>query len=298
MNSQKLVVAILDGDGNIITSQPYNEFQNGKRNLEILSYHTGRKLFDILVDDIGAIKYEENKIAFNFILESDLYNTSMRLLGKVAEAVLVRDCKKNYELNKICLEKARRKCCKRKTVEKFQAIGTGLKYTKNTYPSKYNPSDTQRDIIWINKNSGKVAMMNGSTNNEGIEAGLQIKVSTDGIRYLLKDLVSLRYEVPVVYFDICDDFDCVAEELYKLRNIGNCRKIIKIGEDFIKGSSLSNDIHYEILYYSDLIKALIEGRIKPIELIQQAEISDDKKLKSAMISTMLSQVNIQNIILA
>ena len=35
-----------------------------------------------------------------------------------------------------------------KTADKFWALGTGLNYTKINYPKIYNPSDTQRDIVW------------------------------------------------------------------------------------------------------------------------------------------------------
>lgn len=296
MNSNNLVVAILDGNGNIMCSQPLDEFQNGNRNIEILNYYTGRKLFDILVDEVGAIKYEDNRIALKFILESNLYSSSMKLLGKVAEAVLVRECKVSSELNKVCLSKARRKLAKQSTVEKFEAIGTGLLSTRNKYQLKYNPGDTQRDIIWINKKNGYSAMMKDSNSTEGIEAGLQIKVSRNGIAYFLKDLINIRYDVPVVYFDICNDFDNVAEKLYIARKCEYKRDII-IGEDFIKGSALSYNAHMEILYYADLIDALINGKINPEELINARSTLENKTLKSALTATMLSEVNINNIIL-
>lgn len=35
--------------------------------------------------------------------------------------------------------------------DSFQAIGTGLYSTKRNHPKKFNYTDPQRDIIWINK---------------------------------------------------------------------------------------------------------------------------------------------------
>ena len=66
----------------------------------------------------------------------------MALLGKIAEAVLVRRCQED--------------------------------------PKRYNPSDTQRDIIWVD-DEGVPALMKGSSAMVGIEAGLQVKVSLHGI---------------------------------------------------------------------------------------------------------------------
>ena len=57
----RLVVGIMDGDGKLGPFQPYDEFQNGPKNLEIISYLNGQKLFDILYDELGYIRYEDNK---------------------------------------------------------------------------------------------------------------------------------------------------------------------------------------------------------------------------------------------
>lgn len=135
---------------------------------------------------------------------------------------------------------------------------------------KYNISDPQRDVIWLNEN-GQVAMMNGSSNIAGLEAGLQIKVSQDGAAYFLNDLINIRYEVPVVYFDICNDFDSVAEKLYLARYTKRIDGLI-IGEDFIKVSAIDFNAYNEVLFYVDLIKALIDGRITPEKLIYSEEI--------------------------
>lgn len=132
MSQDKLVIAIMSGDGEIKYSQPYEEFIQGSRNLPILNLFTGQKLFDILVDEVGVIRYEDNKFALKIILEANNpINTAMKLLGKVAEAVIVRRCHEDMEINNKWLSLARRKKAKIKTAEKFTAFGTGLLSTKN-----------------------------------------------------------------------------------------------------------------------------------------------------------------------
>ena len=53
--------------------------------------------------------------------------------------------------------------------------------------------------------------MAGSSAMAGIEAGLQVKVSLYGIGYMVDDLTSNRYEVPMVYFPINNDFERVID---------------------------------------------------------------------------------------
>lgn len=65
MYENQLIISAVDGNGQIIASQPYAEFIYGKKNLEILNYYTGQKLFDILHDDLGKIRFEDNKFVLN-----------------------------------------------------------------------------------------------------------------------------------------------------------------------------------------------------------------------------------------
>ena len=69
----QLIISAVDGNGQIIASQPYAEFIYGKKNLEILNYYTGQKLFDILHDDLGKIRFEDNK----FVLKSILFDVTI-----------------------------------------------------------------------------------------------------------------------------------------------------------------------------------------------------------------------------
>lgn len=126
----QLIISAVDGNGQIIASQPYAEFIYGKKNLEILNYYTGQKLFDILHDDLGKIRFEDNKFVLKSIYLMSPLQTTMNLLGKIAEAVIVRRCVENEDINKKWLSVARRKKAKAKTAERFMAVGTGLIKTK------------------------------------------------------------------------------------------------------------------------------------------------------------------------
>ena len=99
-DSIELIVGLANGNGKLLISQPLNEFLNGRKSIPILNIYTGRKLFDILVDDLGVIRYVDNKLALTTIFQLDTYNTAMRLLGKVAEAVIVRRCNEDKEINR------------------------------------------------------------------------------------------------------------------------------------------------------------------------------------------------------
>ena len=293
MNESKLIVAVVDGDGNIKFQQPYEDFMNGNRNINIINIYTGQKLFDILVDELGVIRYEDNKFALKTILESsNMVNTAMRILGKVAEAVIVRRCHENSDINKKWLSIARRKNAKQDTSNKFKAYGTGLLSTKNYFEKLYNNSDPQRDIIWADE-KGQIALMNGSNSIAGTQAGLQIKVSKNGLPYIFNDLINNRYEVPLVYFDICNDFDFIAQKLYLVRNKNQESNII-IGKDFIKASMIDYNAYNEVLFYVDLIEALIYGKITPVELINSSDVERNVTLKNAILSTTLSNVSVPN----
>lgn len=289
-----LIVAVEDGDGKIIFKQPYSEYVQGNRDIGITSYTSGRKLFDILVDELGYIRYEEkeNRFAFKYVIESNINQSVMRLLGKIAEAIIVRDCRKLGEVNIKWFSIARRKGAKRSTASRYIALGTGLLYTKNNYNYAifYNPSDPQRDIIWVNPETKMTAIMPQDRITEATVAGLQIKVSTNGISYVYPEVINRRYEVPLVYFDLINrDFDEIAQRLYKERSD------VIIGEDFISARAIAFEEYEELVDYMELIRGLITGRISPDYLIN-VQGQNDEILRTAILSSTLEEVQIDNIL--
>ena len=286
----ELIVAITDGNGKIVFQQPYIDYIQGNRNIEIVSHTSGRKLFDILVDELGCIKYEENKLVFKYIIENNINRSAMRLLGKIAEAIIVRDCRKDKAINKKWFSIARRKKAKQNTASCYTALGTGLLYTKNNYSTFYNPSDSQRDIIWVNPETKATSIMPQDRITEATVAGLQIKVSTNGISYVYPEIVNKRYEVPLVYFDLNRDFDRIAQRLYEER-----RDVI-IGQDFINVKTVSPEEYEELMDYRKLVEGLITRKITPDYLIN-TQGQNDEILGNAILSSTLGDTNISNILL-
>jgi hypothetical protein len=163
------------------------------------------------------------------------------------------------------------------------AVGTGLSSTKKLYPNVYNPSDPQRDIIWLKGNSHKLrARMKGNTEFFGLDAGLQVKVSTDGIGYVLKDLLKNKYEVPVVYFDVNKDFYKVADRVYASRQKLGLSPT-NIEEDFIHAKSIDYEGYNEVCHYVDLVTALVDGRLTPEDLLNETD--KYPSLKNAVLAT-------------
>lgn len=292
--SGKIIIAYADGNGKIQASQSFSEFQRGSRNIEIVNGMYGRKLFDIFVDELGYIRYEDNKIAWNYIFRNDIQTTVMLILGKVAEAVIVRRCKELPYINQVwltCARRARRLLSLRES-QPYTAIGTGLLSTKNKHPRLYSYTDEQRDIEWIDSNENPVLVVHGPRNAR-VTAGLQVKASTDGCSYVYPELINHRYVVPLVYFGvgISNDYDKVAMKLYRNNVISND----KIGIDFINANALDPDAYYEVRYYSDLVHAVVDGRLSPEQLLDQAD--NLPNLKTAISSASIDQLNLSQSII-
>ena len=264
-----LVIAVQNKNGILIPIQDLDQFLYGDRDLRILCYLHGRELFDILYDDHGLIRYDENKFALSKIIELDTNRTVMSIMGKVGESVLVRRCTQYTNMNLMWMRIASGRQVHRGTATKYRAVGTGFKSTERNYPKAYNPNDTQRDIIWLD-NQGYHYQMNGSTGTAGIDAGLQVKVSTDGMRYIYRDILDAVYEVPVVYFDLNNDYGRVYRNVQReLNERGETSRNLQ--DWFISGRDIDPDAFEEIEYYTDMVRALVRGRLRIEDLINRAE---------------------------
>lgn len=168
--------------------------------------------------------------------------------------------------------------------------------TKTEYPSIYNPTDMQRDIVWVD-DEGMRAMIKSSY-AAGIEAGLQIKVSRNGMGYFFQDLCNLRYEVPVVYFDICHDFDAVARELVINQSLcGRPSSTIIMEENFVRASAIDYSGYEEVVFYEDLVMALVTGKLSVDDLLKNKIVGESETMRNSILSAAISQIPIQNIIL-
>ena len=264
-----LVIAVQNNNGILVPIQGLDQFLYGDRDLRILCYLHGRALFDILYDDHGLIRYDENKLVLSQIIELNTNRTVMSIMGKVGESVLVRRCTQYANLNLMWMRIASGRHVQRTTASKYRAVGTGFKSTQRDYPKAYNPNDTQRDIIWLDE-EGYHYQMNGSTSTSGLDAGLQVKVSMDGMRYVYEDVLDGIYEVPLVYFDINDDYGLVYRRVQQeLNNRGEPSRNLQ--DWFISGRDIDPDAYDEIEYYTEMVRALINGRLRVEDLVNRAE---------------------------
>lgn len=290
MNNYNVDIVVSRGDGKIICSQSFDEFTYGTKNIEIQKVMYGRQLFDLLVDELNIIRYSENgELILGVILQSDVNRAAMQLLGRIAEAIIVRNCNWYSDVNQRYFSIARKKRAKQKTADKFWALGTGLNYTKNNYNKYYNPSDTQRDIVWVN-NSDELAIMKNQDQYSSTSAkiaGLQIKATKDGIKYVLPDIIKDRYDVPIIYFDLENDYHKILRKIYKETNIN-------VEYDIIHPKEIDPRGYDEFLHYVDLVYAMVNGKLHPKDLIIGADKSDDLLMKNALLSTTLSNVNKTN----
>ena len=259
-------VALVNGNALINKAEEYLEDSIQKVTIEL---PTKRVLFDILVDETDTIHFDENRAVLAEIIDAkNPKKTALRLLGKVAEAVVVRRCSEKEETNKRWLDKARRGISRPDIARRFRAIGTGLHSTKRYFPHKYNPFDTQRDIIWMDKD-GKVANIIGSTAVSGLTAGLQIKVSGDGVNYVQKAIVKNKYEVPIIYFPVNDDYEIIVQNIEKKMKEGII-KPVKIGSDFINAEDVDKEAFQMVLDYLPILTDLFEGRMSADDFVKEA----------------------------
>ena len=244
-----------------------------------------RQLVDILIDETGTISFEENKWKLSVLIQGNLHKYTMKLLGKVAEAVVVRNCCNDQDINKKWLDLARKGISKKETANRYRAIGTGLHSTELYFPHKYNPSDTQRDIIWVD-NKGHVVNTMDSNTVAGNQAGLQVKVSSNGVSYVQRAMIKGQYEVPVVYFAIENDFDVIVNNLHKKAMSGEIDPI-EIGVDLIDAQAVDK-LSYDMVCESyPLLMGLFSGKISTDDFVKEAYGS--LPLQNAILATILEE---------
>ncbi|WP_216596002.1 hypothetical protein [Catenovulum maritimum] len=272
----QLVVATMNSDGSINTSsiQPLNQWNNEHRSSELVSHAHGYDLMSILSNELSLVDVnDEGFLQSKIFITPDQNVSVMRLLGKVAEAVVVKKCNEDIQANRRWGMYARKGKTPHKSLDSFIAIGTGLNSTQRLYPTKYSPSDPQRDIIWINEENKKQELLQITKNtNSAIIAGVQLKVSLDGFKYIYRsDVAKGKYEVPLVYFDLSNDY-------YKLTNaIYREEPDVKIGVDILRGKDLDPECHDLLVSYYYLILDLVNGKMTMDQMIKDELLFDSFK---------------------
>lgn len=272
----RLVVAKMLPDGRIehSSAQPLGQWQRGSRDLELMRHAYGREMLDILTDELGLVTVDDDGLLRSKIIvvnsEEDVRGAVMRLLGKIAEGLIVRNCNSEVHANRRWGQIGRRGRYPHRTLDNYLAIGTGLETTRYRHFQKYRPNDTQRDVIWVHRTQMRRELqMLEDGKRADISAGLQLKVSMDGFQYVYRrDITRAKYEVPMVYFDLCNDY-------YKLTNaIYQAKQEVWIGVDIVRGKDVDPALHDILCSYWWLAEQLVRGKMTLQDLVRDDVLFD------------------------
>ncbi|MGB7445093.1 MAG: hypothetical protein WA919_28820 [Coleofasciculaceae cyanobacterium] len=309
MQNDKRLLIVIPNSSDLDNPEDWQSINEYEKSLdtEIIKLGKGSKLLGLL-EEIGAITLNEEN---NRLIISSFYSNNEQLglgvvsciLGFLAEALIVDTCNNNPIENRKWANIAR--CFPLgfenldghidvKIPDDYIAIGRGLGRTFSNPITKrlYSRTAPNRDICWIHKDNSNVdlLMANSKFKGGGALAGLQIKISTQRKGYyVFHSIINKMYNIPVVYFDLGNDFAKVRErliQLYELTQLYEQDKkpkwfnphildlsyeayVAGIDQNFLRGRDIDSNLHKELIEYSILLKAVFKGRIKLEELVQQ-----------------------------
>ncbi|MFI3197156.1 MAG: hypothetical protein QX196_02420 [Methylococcaceae bacterium] len=189
--SSNVKIVVLHDDGRIKHEQPYSDFLSTP-NPHIQSAMYGNSLLDLLTTE----SYIDENLHLRQVLTGNTHADATRLIGNIAEALIVKYCNDYPEVNRTLATYARFGIREHKNMDNYVAIGTALQDTKSNYGQHYNPNDTQRDIIWIDKTDKENQLLCvGGNSRAGKVAGLQVKASHDGLNYVLPSIKDYFYSI-------------------------------------------------------------------------------------------------------
>ena len=253
--SPHIYIVVMGPDSKIYECQQYaNYLSSPNSNIQSAAYGNG--LINLLLQE----GFLTEKLIFKQIHTQNPYADAVRLTGNIAEALVVEYCNKYPEINRTLACYARCGEREHKNLDNYFAIGTASKVTHYKYLQHYNPHDTQHDIIWVDKTdvTRQLACV-GGTGSSVKPAGIQIKVSTDGLSNVLPDIC--HYDCPILYFDLKDDWYRVKSAL---REKG-------ISATLINSDEISLEIKKTLKAYFDLILQLRNGSLTIEHLIEIAK---------------------------
>lgn len=260
--SPRVHIVVIGNDGNIYESQKYSDYLSlPNHNIQSVAY--GDSLLDILTQEA----YLTESLGLRQILTNNPYADATRLIGNLAEALVVKYCNTNSEINRTLARYARFGEREHKNLDNYVAVGTASKITQQSYLQHYQPNDTQRDVIWIDKsdNARQLACV-GGTGSSLKTAGLQIKASNDGLKYVLPNITDYFY--PILYFDIGDDWHLVKSTLVAQG----------INATLIHPDEIASEIKATLKGYFNLIISIINGSLTIERLIEMAKYNGDSTL--------------------
>ena len=235
------------------------------KNPDISRLLYGRQLATILITETEHIQEENNHFYLNTQKNGTANEIAMKILGSVAEAVIVRRCNENENINNKWFELAtRKKRVKAKTSDRYRAIGTGLGSTRVISPHDFNRTDPQHDVLWIDE-SRKKALIEGSSLYAGNYAGIQVKTAGSGIEKIIKALQKEQYGDPIAYFGLRNDFNDM------LRAIAYRGIKVEPGIDIVNARDIDVDAYEEVMADYYILLELITRRLSVEKFLSDNE---------------------------
>jgi hypothetical protein len=258
------VKVIVEGDsGEVRHSQSLSDFiKRPSIRLQMATY--GSTLLDVLIEE----SYISEDLVLKQILTGNDHADATRLIGCIAESLVVNLCNEYPDVNRTLGMYGRFGARSHKKLDDYVAVATGSMRAKNHFRQHYNPSDTQRDIIWVEKDNteNQLLCISADNNVSAKPAGLQVKASHDGINYVLPSIQNYHY--PILYFDLNNDWGAVNKAV-----MNNHPSSTLINPDEIQ-----HEIKHILKGYFDIVVSLIRGEISVEEMILDAKYDGDSIL--------------------
>lgn len=260
-------VIVEDDNGKTKHSQCLSEFID-KPDIKIQIATYGNTLLDVLQEE----SYITENLKLKQIFTGNAHADATRLIGSIAESLVVNLCNTYPEVNRTLGMYARFGKILHKKLDDYIAVATGSMRAKNYFWQHYNPSDTQRDIIWVERDNTENQLLCISSNNSvsAKPAGLQVKASHDGLNYVLPTIQNYHY--PVLYFDLNGDWGTVQKAVF----LSHPNAVL------INPCDIQHEIKYILKGYFDIIVALLRNEISIQQVINQSKHMGDSVLSSGI----------------
>ena len=261
-------ITVHGDDGNVKYIQNYADFLSSP-NFEVQAEIYGRTLIDILTQEA----YINANMQLNHVFTGNVKADATRIIGSIAESLVVDWCNKYPEVNRTLGMYARGGVRRSNVLDDYIAVATGSQRTKNLFEQYYNPCDTQRDILWVNKYNNEdqlLAISPRQSRSSAKPAGLQVKASQDGISYVLPCIQDYHY--PILYFDLNGDWGAVYKKVLQ-----DHPSSILINPD-----ELQHEMRHVLRGYFNILVEVINGNRSLERVIKDAQYNGDSVLLAGL----------------
>lgn len=265
-------VIVQDAQKNILYEQGLESYLK-KPDVNIAMASHGASLLDVLTNEHYLTTANDGSPGLKFIYTNDPHADATKLMGSIAEALIVQECNNSQEVNRELAKHARGGSRISDKPDNYIAIATGSQITKLNYRHFYNPSDTQRDIIWVDKKNTEYQLSSitpGAPTTSTKPAGLQVKTSHN-YKYVTGSIKFYHY--PVVYFDLKNDWH------YALSEIQNINKETGgIVATLVPHDDVLIYLKNKLINYYNIIVAIFNNQCTLADVIKHSKFNGDNIL--------------------